>query len=206
MTRIALAALAAAALLAAGCGGDDKAPAPRASASGGSPAASAPSQTAVPTELAFAEENPEGRFAVHWPDGCGSMRQRELDSRFNPGTYASVEVTCRRDGDPDHGCQVIVYDETANGDPPTPEMVAKTIGDYLGGLGVEVIEQAVIQRHGTEGVAVFCREPVGPRRVWVQGFIDRGRVFVAVAWGPSDDLFRDPQVRRFFDSLENTAS
>lgn len=206
MSRTALTTLALALLL-AGCGGDDKAPPPPVADAPADPGPqAAPTQNAVKTEHAFREENPEGRFSVFWPDGCGSMRQRELDSRFNPGTLASVEVTCRRDGDPDNGCQVIVYDETADGDPPTPEMVARTIGDYLGDLGVEIIDQTPIARDGTEGVAVFCREPDGPRRVWIQGFIDRGRVFLAIAWGPDDGLFTDPQVRRFFDSLENTAS
>lgn len=210
MTRTALAPLLAAALLLAGCG-DDAPPADRTAAETAAPPSSgmlpAPTQQATPTETGFLDENPEGRFRVYWPDGCGAQRQRELDSRLNPGAVAAVEVSCQREGDPDHGCQVIAYNETATGEEPTPEMVARTIGDYIERIGAQVTRQTgIVRRDGVEGVAVFCRETGGPRRVWIQGFIDGGRVFLAIAWGPDDSLYADPQVRRFFDTLENTAS
>lgn len=209
MTRTAPALLLTLAVLLAGCAGDDAAEQTAAADAPGPqfelPTPAPIEQQTTVTVDAFLDENPEGRFRVYWPSGCGSQRQRELDSRRNRGAVAAVEVSCRREGDPDSGCQVIAYDETTTGEPPTPEMVADSIGDYVSRLGVEIWRQVEINRRGEQGVAVFCREMTGRRQVWIQGFIEHDRVFIAVAWGPDESLYSDPEIRRFFDTLESTA-
>ena len=167
---------------------------------------SAPTQGATPLSESYLDVSEEGQFEVRWPSGCAQKRIREMPSTINPGQNTAVDVTCFRDGNRDVGCRVTAYNETESGQPATPADVTGTVTQIVQKLEVEVWRQQPVVSSGREGVAVSCREHNGPRHVWIVGFIDQGRVMIAMAWDESEDLYNDPGVIRFMESLHSTQS
>ncbi len=163
-------------------------------------------QNATPLNESYLDVSEEGNFEVRWPSGCAQKRIREMPSTINLGQNNAVDVTCFRNGNRDVGCRVTVYNETASGQPATPADVTGTVTQIVQKLGVEIWRQQPVVSSGREGVAVYCREPDGPRQVWIVGFIDQGRVMIAMAWDESEDLYNDPGVIRFMESLRSTIS
>jgi len=146
----------------------------------------------------------EGRFEAMWPSGCATTRVRTRPSNIDPEGYAMADVTCQQGGERDRGTQVTVFFEIGDGDVPTPEAVTKIIGERIAMLGIDIRKQKAIIRNDREGVGVFCGERHGTRQVWIEGFIDRGRVLIMMAWGLDDGLYEDPEIKEFFASVRWT--
>ena len=187
--------------LLAGCGGGDDHDAAETETATPSAALDGPSNEPVAYDEARLARSAEGRFEAVWPSGCAGLRTRTIPSPTAPNGYAVVDLTCERDGDENRGTRVTVYDEMNDGSLPTPAAVTATIGELLSNLGVEIRKQRAIVRNGREGVAAFCGELNGPRQVWIEGFIDRGRVLVVMAWDVDDGLYTNPEIKQFFASV-----
>jgi len=164
-----------------------------------------PPQTAQPLNAAHTGVSEEGRFEVRWPSGCAKLRTRRTLSKIHPDRTEAVELTCFRNGDENVGCKVTAYDETSSGGPVTPADVTATIGRTVETLGVEIWKQTPVASDGRQGVMAYCREVGGTRQLWIVGFIERGRVLIAMAWDVDDELYRDPDVIRFFQTVRSTA-
>jgi hypothetical protein len=197
-------------LVCAGCGADNAeqeqaAPAGNIEIDAQEQAADQPAnESAVPYDAPHLMVSQEGRFEAVWPSGCATTRVRTRPSAVDPNGYSMADVTCKQDGERDRGTQVTVFFEMGDGGVPTPEAVTKIIGERIAMLGVDIRKQKAIIRNGREGVGVFCGERKGTRQVWIEGFIDRGRVLIMMAWGLDDGLYEDPEIKEFFSSVRWT--
>ncbi len=185
----------------AGCGADDAA---HEQTDAVDSLAVGPENEALAFNEAHLSASKEGRFEAVWPSGCAQLRTRTIPSSRNPGDFAVVDMTCQRDGDMNRGARVTVYNEMTDGGMPSPDAVTTTIGEIISSLGVEIRKQRPIERQGREGVAALCGEREGTRQVWIEGFIDQGRVLMVMAWGLDDGLYTDPEIKAFFDSVRLT--
>jgi len=195
------------ALILVGCGGgEDKAePTQQDASTVMTMAGNTAGQEASPLNEPHLGVSEEGRFEVRWPSGCSKKRIREMPSKIHPGENYAVDVTCFRNNNTDVGCRVTAYNETLSGGPATPADVTGTISELVKKLGVEIWRQRPIVSNGREGMTVYCREAGGLRHVWIVGFIEHGRVLIAMAWDESDDLYNDPDVIRFIETLRSTS-
>jgi hypothetical protein len=188
-------------VLVAGCGGE-KAESQQSAAA--EAANELPTSEALPNQEAQLAGSVEGNFEAFWPSGCARLRTRTINSATNPDAYAVVDVTCEREGDENRGARITLYNEMTGGGVASPEMVTRTIGELISSLGVQIRKQRPISRNGRDGVAAFCGETSGTRQVWIEGFIDEGRVLVIMAWGLDDSLYEDPEIKKFFSSVRLT--
>lgn len=152
--------------------------------------------------------SPEGRFRIVWPAGCSRLRTRTF-AREDPteaelaaaDTLARVVVMCDRRQRDQQGAMVTVIFPVMDGPEHTPDDVAAMIGGQIANSNQQILRQGAIERNGMKGVRVLAREREGERSSWIEGFIAKGRIVVAMAWKPDQSVFTSPEIERFFDTL-----
>ena len=191
-------------VLAAGCGGrDDQATTADTPAAGEATGAAADTNSDfVPDWSARLTTNEEAKFEAYWPSGCAKIRSRTMPSKTDPDRIIAVDVVCNRNLSEENGCKVSVYFETPDGGMASPGHVTRSIARTVAKLGLEILEQTPIESHGMQGVAAFCRESEGRRLVWMEGYLDKGRILQTMAWGPDGRIYEDEEIVRFMRSVK----
>jgi hypothetical protein len=192
-------------LLAAGCGQDtDDAP-PATDDTAGAADDWAPVSAAEPVrEFADPEAltHPQGRFRVRWPANCVGVRTRLEESETFPGQYDMVNAGGVVDGDPECGYTVWAWFNEPDGTAATAEKVSARMGYIIGQRELTIVNQVPIKRLGMEGVVAYCREESTGLIFWIEGYLSKGRTLVVAAWERGDYMFEDPEILRFFRSVE----
>jgi len=153
--------------------------------------------------------SPEGRFRIVWPAGCSRLRTHTYN-RSNitaadsaaADTIGSVIVMCDRRNRDEDGAMVLVVFPVPRGEEHTPAKITEVIGEQLSRTGQSILRQGPIERNGLTGVRVLAHEKDGSRSTWMEGFLAKGRIVVALAWNSDESIFKNPEIERFFDTLE----
>ena len=166
------------------------------------------SLTETTTEIEAA--SPEGRFRIVWPAGCSRLRTHTYnrsniaaaDSAAAADTVGSVIVMCDRRNRDEDGAMVLIVFPVPGGEEHTPANITEVIGEQLSRTGQSILRQGPIERNGLTGVRVLAREKDSSRSTWIEGFLAKGRIVVALAWNSDESIFKNPEIERFFDTLE----
>ncbi len=148
--------------------------------------------------------SPEGRFRILWPDGCSKIRTRSYPATdpAAPDTLGRVDVFCDNAEQGAGGTMVIELFSAPGREAFTPADITEMIGSLVVRSGQTITRQGPVERFATTGVRVLAREKGGSQASWIEGFKIKGRIFVLMAWGLEDVLYKDPEISRFFASLE----
>ncbi len=148
--------------------------------------------------------HPQGRFRVRWPANCVGVRTRleESEAGSGPGQYEMVSATGIVDGDPACGYTVWAFFNESDGTAATAETVTRRMAFVIGHRDLTIVEQGPIIRLGMEGVVAYCREEQTGLVFWVEAYLSKGRTLLVAAWERGDFMFEDPEILRFFRSVE----
>lgn len=192
-------------LLAASCSQDTEQAAPEAVAAAEDAWAPVQSETPV-REFADPEAltHPQGRFRVRWPANCVGVRTRleESENKLGPHPYEMVSAIGQVDGDPDCGYTVWAFFNEPDGSAATPETITRRMAYIIGHRDLTIVNQYPIKRLGMHGVVAYCREEQTGLLFWIEGYLSEGRTLLAAAWERGDFMFEDPEILRFFRSVE----
>lgn len=148
--------------------------------------------------------HPQGRFRVRWPANCVGVRTRleESETGTGPGQYDMVSATGVVDGDPACGYTVWAFFNEPDGTAATAETVTRRMAYVIGHRELTIVNQGPIMRLGMEGVVAYCREETTDLVFWVEAYLSEGRTLLVAAWERGDFMFEDPEILRFFRSVE----
>jgi len=148
--------------------------------------------------------HPQGRFRVRWPANCVGVRTRleESEAGSGPGQYEMVSATGIVDGAPACGYTVWAFFNESDGTAATAETVTRRMAFVIGHRDLTIVEQGPIIRLGMEGVVAYCREEQTGLVFWVEAYLSKGRTLLVAAWERGDFMFEDPEILRFFRSVE----
>ncbi|MBU1675183.1 hypothetical protein KKA85_05325, partial [bacterium] len=146
--------------------------------------------------------HPQGRFRVRWPANCVGVRTRLQENASAPGQYDMVSATGVVDGDPDCGYTVWAWFNEADGAAATAERVTSRMAAIIGSRKLTIVKQGPIMRLGMEGAVAYCREEATGLIFWIEAYLSLGRTLLVAAWERGDYMFADPEILRFFRSVE----
>ena len=217
VVTVTIVALAASAMIVAGCGKSDsqdtaRTDTARTATGGEQPSAgvvtSATENVVTPGTAPVNYRSPQGMFAVTWPSGCNILHTRKPhdappDGEFPGDAPTELRVYCDRAGHKNEGCAVHgFYNETAEGGgPPHPRLVIDRIEAIMTTYGVDVTSQTPGSWGSLQGVDVRCGERDGNGELWVRGLLAGPHYYLLTAWSQSGGLFENPVYQTFFDSF-----
>jgi len=196
-------------LLVAGCGGGADEEAPPVADAGGTEAADpwvpvSETAGAPVTEFADAEAVtlPQGHFRVRWPANCVDVRTNLRRNETDPERYDVVSATGLVDGDSGCGFTVWAWLNEPDGAASTPELVMSRVSALIEERRLTIVNQSPVRRLGMEGVVAYCRQEDQGLVFWIEAYLSRGRTLLVAAWERGDYMFEDPEILRFFRSVE----
>ncbi len=148
--------------------------------------------------------HPDGHFRVRWPANCGQFRTRMLGDAKSEEGLEMVTSFAPMKGAPDSGISVSVWFRESDGSASTPEKITLHIASLINERNLVITHQKPIMRLGMEGVAVYCKHETTDMLYWTETYLSKGRTLMISAWDTGDFMFEDPEIQRFFRSVEFT--
>lgn len=149
-----------------------------------------------------AHTHPEGRFRVYWPSHCAHFSSNKQEDPEHEGELKMVQAMGTYEKDPQCGASVAVYFRGDDGGAATPESISRNLSMLLRDHGLEILHQRAVTRLGMQGVVANCREPKSNMLYWVEAYLYKGRTLLVMAWDRGDFMYEDPELLRFFRSVE----
>ena len=149
-----------------------------------------------------AHTHPEGRFRVYWPSQCGHFRTNKQEDPEHEGELRMVQAIGTYEKDPQCGVSVAVYFRGEEGGAATPESISRNLSILLRERGIDILHQRAVSRLGMQGIVANCRDSKSGLLHWVEAYLYKGRTLLVMAWDRGDFMYEDPELLRFFRSVE----
>lgn len=144
----------------------------------------------------------DGRFRVYWPKQCYKFRTRTIGDADSPEGLEMVHAFGVVKNDEECGVSVTVWFRESDGSAATPESITANLSSLIARRGLTLTNQRVIQRLGMQGVAAYMKDEKTGILYWTEVYLYKGRTLMVSAWDRGDYMFEDPELQRFFRSVE----
>ncbi len=144
----------------------------------------------------------EGRFRVYWPDHCHNFRTRLVGDAGSPEGLEAVHSFGVVEKDEESGVSIIVWFRETDGSAFTAESITRSLGIFIAEQGLTLKNQRPVMRLGMEGVIANMQNEETGFHYWTECYLYKGRTLMVSAWDRHGHMYEDPEVLRFFRSVE----
>lgn len=144
----------------------------------------------------------DGHFRVRWPANIGQVRTRVIGKIRSEEGLEMVHTFGPIKGDKECGYSVSAWFMESDGSAATPEKITQHLASFVNEQQLVITHQRPIKRLGMEGVGLYCSSESSDILYWIEVYLSKGRTLMIKAWDHGDHMFEDPEVLRFFRSVE----